>query len=202
MPGTRSPGSCGRAVERMELRIDSPHPASVPGVLWVRGVNMMDGYFKNEEATEAVMRDGWLCTGDICTLDDDGFLFVRGRDKNMILGPNGQNIYPEEIEARLNNMPYVAESIVVEKDGRLVALVYPDLDAARVQGLGDADLLAVMRENISALNPELPNYSRISDVRIYQEEFEKTAKRSKVKVVVVPTDEELMIARDTAALVK
>ena len=162
----------------MELRIDSPHPASVPGVLWVRGVNMMDGYFKNEEATEAVMRDGWLCTGDICTLDDDGFLFVRGRDKNMILGPNGQNIYPEEIEARLNNMPYVAESIVVEKDGRLVALVYPDLDAARVQGLGDADLLAVMRENISALNPELPNYSRISDVRIYQEEFEKTAKRS------------------------
>lgn len=172
------PGSCGRAVERMELRIDSPHPASVPGVLWVRGVNMMDGYFKNEEATEAVMRDGWLCTGDICTLDDDGFLFVRGRDKNMILGPNGQNIYPEEIEARLNNMPYVAESIVVEKDGRLVALVYPDLDAARVQGLGDADLLAVMRENISALNPELPNYSRISDVRIYQEEFEKTAKRS------------------------
>lgn len=171
--------SCGRIVDRIEAKVSSPNPASVPGILYVKGTNVMLGYYKNPEATaEAIDDDGWLCTGDICNLDEEGFLYVRGRDKNMILGPNGQNIYPEEIEARLNNMPYVAESIVVEKDGRLVALVYPDLDAARVQGLGDADLLAVMRENISALNPELPNYSRISDVRIYQEEFEKTAKRS------------------------
>ena len=124
------------------------------------------------------MRDGWMSTGDICTLDKDGFLYVRGRDKNMILSANGQNIYPEEIESKLNNMPYVAESLVIDENNRLIALVYPDLDAARVQGLGQADLQAVMRDNIAALNQELPRYSHIADVRIYQEEFEKTAKRS------------------------
>lgn len=170
--------SCGRAVDRMELRIDSPDPVRIPGVLWVRGANLMEGYFKNPDATSAVMRDGWMSTGDICTLDKDGFLYVRGRDKNMILSANGQNIYPEEIESKLNNMPYVAESLVIDENNRLIALVYPDLDAARVQGLGQADLQAVMRDNIAALNQELPRYSHIADVRIYQEEFEKTAKRS------------------------
>lgn len=170
--------SCGRAVPRMELRIDSPDPVRVPGVLWVRGDNLMDGYYKNPDATASVMRDGWMNTGDICSLDDDGYLYIRGRDKNMILGPNGQNIYPEEIESKLNNMPCVAESLVVESDRKLIALVYPDFSAARLQNLDEAGILAVMRENISTLNGELPNYSRIADVRIYQEEFEKTAKRS------------------------
>jgi len=170
--------SCGRAVDRMELRVESADPAHVPGVLWVRGVNLMDGYFKNPDATASIMRDGWMSTGDICTLDADGFLYVRGRDKNMILGANGQNIYPEEIESKLNNMPYVSESIVIDENNRLVALVYPDFEAARVQGLSDSALMDAMRDNISALNVELPGYSRISDVRIYQEEFEKTAKRS------------------------
>ena len=147
-------------------------------MLWVRGDNLMDGYYKNPDATASVMRDGWMNTGDICSLDDDGYLYIRGRDKNMILGPNGQNIYPEEIESKLNNMPCVAESLVVESDRKLIALVYPDFSAARLQNLDEAGILAVMRENISTLNSELPNYSRIADVRIYQEEFEKTAKRS------------------------
>ncbi len=171
-------GSCGRPADRMEFRIDTPDPATIPGVLWVRGDNLMDGYFKNPEATDAVMRDGWMCTGDVCTIDADGYLFIRGRDKNMILGANGQNIYPEEIESKLNNMPYVAESIVVDEDGRLVALVYPDFTAAREQGLDAAALEAALRENLVTLNAELPGYSRVADVRIYQEEFEKTAKRS------------------------
>lgn len=170
--------ACGCAAHRMELRIDSPDPAAVPGVLWVKGDNLMDGYFKNPEATAAIMRDGWMNTGDICTLDADGYLYIRGRDKNMILGPNGQNIYPEEIESKLNNMPCVSESLVVEKDRKLVALVYPDFVAARLQNLDEAGILAVMRENIKTLNNELPKYSCISDVQIYQEEFEKTAKRS------------------------
>lgn len=171
-------GSCGRAADRMELRIDSPDPVNRPGVLWVRGDNMMDGYFKNPDTTAATMRDGWMCTGDIGTIDEDGFLYLRGRDKNMILGANGQNIYPEEIESKFNNMPYVAESIIVDENSRLIALVYPDFDAAREQGLGTAELEAALRENLKVLNTELPGYSRVADVRIYQEEFEKTAKRS------------------------
>lgn len=170
--------SCGRPVTRMEARVDSPDPAREAGVLWVRGANLMDGYFKNPEATAAVMRDGWMSTGDIANIDADGFIYLRGRDKNMILGANGQNIYPEEIESKLNNMPYVAESIVIDRGGKLVALIYPDLDAARVQGLGPQQLQEAMRDNITVLNAELPRYSQISDFNIYQEEFEKTAKRS------------------------
>ena len=171
-------GSCGFAAHRMELKIDSPDPANIPGVLWVRGDNVMDGYYKNPEATAQVIRDGWMSTGDVCTLSDEGYLYIRGRDKNMILGPNGQNIYPEEIESKLNNLPCVAESLIIEDNKQLVALVYPDMGVARQQGLDEAGILELMRENIKTLNSELPNYSRISDVRIYQEEFEKTAKRS------------------------
>ncbi len=173
------PGSCGRIVDRMEMKVDSPDPASVPGVLWVKGANVMDGYYKNPDATKAVMApDGWMNTGDICQVDADGFIYIRGRDKNMILGPSGQNIYPEEIEQILNNMPYVNESLVVEKNGKLVALIYPDIENASRQGMSMDAISEIMQQNIKKLNEELPSYSQISDMKIFQEEFEKTPKRS------------------------
>ncbi len=173
------PGSCGRIVDRMEARIDSPDPATTPGVLYVRGANVMQGYYKNPEATaQALTPDGWLNTGDICSMDADGFLTIRGRDKSMILGPSGQNIYPEEIEQKLNSMLYVAESLVVDEDGKLVALVYPDFDTAHDAGLSDEDIEKQMQQNIDQLNTELPGYSRISRLRVMHEEFEKTPKRS------------------------
>ncbi len=172
-------GSCGRIVDRMEARIDSDDPANVPGVLWVRGDNVMKGYYKNPEATDAVMKDGWMNTGDICTMDSENYLFIRGRDKNMILGPSGQNIYPEEIEQRLNNLPYVAESIVIDAgEGKLEALIHPDLDTAEKQGMTDAQIEQQMKDNIKQLNTELPAYSKIQGMRIFQDEFEKTPKRS------------------------
>ena len=172
-------GSCGRIVDRMEARIDSDDPANVPGLLWVRGDNVMKGYYKNPEATDAVMKDGWMNTGDICTMDSENYLFIRGRDKNMILGPSGQNIYPEEIEQRLNNLPYVAESIVIDAgDGKLEALIHPDLDTAEKQGMTDAQIEQQMNDNIRQLNTELPSYSKIQSMRIFQDEFEKTPKRS------------------------
>lgn len=170
------PGSCGRVVDRMQLRVASPDPATQAGVLWVKGDNVMQGYYKNLDATAAVFdADGWMNTGDICNVDADGYIYIRGRDKTMILGPSGQNIYPEEIEQILNNMPYVAESLVIEQNGHLVALIYPDLENATKQGI---DIDMQMRQNIEALNKELPGYSRISDLRILSEEFEKTPKRS------------------------
>ena len=171
--------SCGRVVDRMEARIDSPDPENIPGVLWVRGTNVMQGYYKNPEATESVFdEDGWMNTGDICTIDSDNYVYIRGRDKNMILGPSGQNIYPEEIEQKLNNMPYVCESIVIDVEDQLVALVYPDIENGTKQGLSLQDLDRMMEENVKQLNPELPSYSRISRVKVYHEEFEKTPKRS------------------------
>ena len=170
--------ACGRLVDRMEGRIDSPDPVNTPGVLWVKGDNVMKGYYKNEEATEAAFKDGWLNTGDICQIDEDGFLYIRGRDKNMILGPSGQNIYPEEIEQKVNNLPYVSESIVVERDGRLVALIYPDFDNAQKSGLTIEQLEPMMEQNVKQLNSELPGYSQLSGVKIFLEEFEKTPKRS------------------------
>ena len=173
------PGSCGRIVDRMEARIDSPDPATKPGVLYVRGANVMQGYYKNPEATaSALSPDGWLNTGDICSIDADGFLTIRGRDKSMILGPSGQNIYPEEIEQKLNSMLYVAESLVVDDDNKLVALIYPDFDTAHDAGLTDADIERQLQQNIDQLNTELPAYSRISRLRMLHEEFEKTPKRS------------------------
>lgn len=173
------PGSCGRIVDRMEARIDSPEPENVPGVLYVRGANVMKGYYKNPEATAGALdKDGWLNTGDICSMDADGFLTIRGRDKSMILGPSGQNIYPEEIEQKLNSMLYVDESLVVDDNNKLVALIYPDFENAHNSGLTDADIEQQMQHNIDQLNTELPAYSRISRVRIMHEEFEKTPKRS------------------------
>ncbi|WP_289288896.1 AMP-binding protein [uncultured Muribaculum sp.] len=172
------PGSCGQIVDRMEGRIDSPDPEHIPGELWVRGDNVMKGYYKNKDATDAVMKDGWMNTGDLCTMDSDGFIYIRGRNKNMILGPSGQNIYPEEIEQKLNNMPYVAESLVVYSDGQLAALIYPDLELATKQGIHTDALSKIMDDNIAALNKDLPAYSQIRKVKLYNEEFEKTPKRS------------------------
>lgn len=173
------PGSCGRAADRMKIRVDSPDPENIPGTIWVKGDNNMLGYYRNPEATEAVFgKDGWMNTGDIGQLDSDGFLYIRGRDKNMILGPSGQNIYPEEIEQILNNMPYVAESLVIDKDGKLIALIHPDFDNATRMGLDAVAIGQKMKENIAQLNNELPDYSRISDFKLFEEEFEKTPKRS------------------------
>jgi long-chain acyl-CoA synthetase len=170
--------SCGRIVDRMEGRVDSPNPAKVPGELWVRGQNVMKGYYKNQEATDAVMRDGWMNTGDLCTIDEDGYLYIRGRNKNMILGPSGQNIYPEEIEQKINNLALVSESIVVEANGKLEALIYPDLDLATKEGIAVPDLEKLLNDNIKLLNKELPSYSQIAKVRLRYQEFEKTPKRS------------------------
>ena len=171
--------SCGRAVDRMELRVDSPDQATTPGVLYVRGENVMKGYFKNQEATDGCLAaDGWMNTGDIAQVDADGYVYIRGRDKNMILGPSGQNIYPEEIEQQLNNLPYVAESLIVSRDGKLVALIHPEYDNASRQGLDDAAINRQMSDNIKALNAALPSFSQVSDYQILTEEFEKTPKRS------------------------
>lgn len=169
--------SCGRCVDRMECRIISPDPEHIPGELQVRGDNVMLGYYKNPEATESVFSDGWMNTGDLCTMDSDGFIYIRGRNKNMILGASGQNIYPEEIEQKINNLPYVSESIVVYKDGKLVALIYPEIEAATKDGV-IGNIEKIMDDNINDLNKELPAYSRISKVIIYYQEFEKTPKRS------------------------
>ena len=172
-------GSCGRIVDRMEGRVDSPDPEHTVGELQVKGANTMLGYYKNEEATQAIFTpDGWMKTGDLCTIDADGFVYLRERNKNMILGPSGQNIYPEEIEDRLNNMPYVCESLIVEQEGKLVALVYPDIENAQRSNLTGHALEAQMEEDITSLNKELPAYSQISRLKIYYEEFEKTPKRS------------------------
>ena len=172
-------GACGRIVERMEGKIvntkENEHAA---GELWVRGDNVMLGYYKNEDATAAVMKDGWLNTGDLCEIDEEGFLRLRGRSKTMILGPSGQNIYPEEIEQKINNLPYVCESLVVEEGGKLIALIYPDIENGAKQGMDFDALGKLMEENIAALNKDLPAYSRISGVKTQAEEFEKTPKRS------------------------
>ena len=173
------PGSCGRLVDRMEIKVDSPDPENVPGIIWVRGANVMKGYFKNSEATaEAFGEDGWMSTGDIGCVDSDNFIYLRGRDKNMILGPSGQNIYPEEIEQKLNNMPYVGESIILEDSGKLFALVYPDMDNVMNRNLTTADVERIMAENLVQLNKELPAYSQVARIEIKSEEFEKTPKRS------------------------
>ncbi len=175
-PDKEKPGTVGKIVERMEAKIDSPDPETVPGNLWVRGDNVMMGYYKNEEATKEVMqRDGWMNTGDLVTRDRDGNIRIMGRSKTMILGPSGQNIYPEEIEQKLNNLPYVVESVVIDDHGKLVALVYPDFDAIKKD---DKDVDIVMDEDLKKLNPMLPAYSKISEIRVVDKEFEKTPKRS------------------------
>lgn len=170
--------SCGKIVDRMEAKIDSPDPMHTAGEMLVKGDNVMLGYYKNPEATAAVMDDGWMRTGDLCTIDEDGFVFIRGRSKNMILGPSGQNIYPEEIEQLLNNMPYVCESLIVDENHQLTALIYPDIENGTKQGMTAQDLENLMKENVTNLNKDLPSYSKIANVKIMHEEFEKTPKRS------------------------
>ena len=173
-------GSCGKAAPRMEVKIDSQDPEHIVGEILTRGDNVMLGYYKNPEATAQVIdAEGWLHTGDLGVMDKEGNVFIKGRSKNMLLGPSGQNIYPEEIEEKLSNMPYVCENIVIQQsDNKLVALIYPDFEEAYANGLSQADIEKAMEANRLAVNAELPAYSQIARVKIYPEEFEKTPKKS------------------------
>ncbi|MBR5532285.1 MAG: methionine adenosyltransferase domain-containing protein [Bacteroidales bacterium] len=172
------PLSCGKILPYNEYKINSIDPENIPGELWVKGGNVMQGYYKNQEATDAVMDGEWMNTGDLGIVDKDGFLFLKGRSKNMILGPSGQNIYPEEIEDKINNMQLVNESIVIDQDGKLVALIYPDFESATKLGYDQKSVIDLMEENRVALNKTLPAYCQITRVKVFYEEFEKTAKRS------------------------
>ena len=173
------PGSCGKPVVHMEVRIDSEDPENVPGEILARGLNVMLGYYKNEEATrQALDKDGWYHTGDLGTMDANGNVFIKGRSKNMLLSANGQNIYPEEIEDKLNSMALVNESIVIQQGDKLVGLVHPDYDEAKGMRLTNDDIVAVMEQNRQELNAELPAYSKLSTIKIQEEEFEKTPKKS------------------------
>ncbi|MDD6641543.1 MAG: AMP-binding protein [Bacteroidales bacterium] len=171
--------SCGKAALNMEVKVLSPDPQNIVGEIVCKGPNVMLGYYKNEKATAQVLdADGWLHTGDLGIIDAEGNVFIKGRSKNMLLGPSGQNIYPEEIEDKLNNMPFVAESIVVQRDDKLVGLVYPDFDEAFKNGMGDDDLARIMEQNRVEVNHMLPAYEQITAIEIYHEEFEKTPKKS------------------------
>ena len=172
--------SCGKPVPRMEVKILSPDPQNIVGEIVCKGDNVMLGYYKTPEATAEVLdKDGWLHTGDLGVMDAEGNITIKGRSKNMLLGPSGQNIYPEEIEDKLNNMPYVSESIIIQQaDGKLAALIYPDFDDAFAHGLDEKAIEKAMEENRVQLNTELPAYSQIARYKIYHEEFEKTPKKS------------------------
>ncbi len=173
------PGSCGKPVVHMEVRIDSEDPENVPGEILARGLNVMLGYYKNEEATRQTLdKDGWYHTGDLGTMDANGNVFIKGRSKNMLLSANGQNIYPEEIEDKLNSMALVNESIVIQQGDKLVGLVHPDYDEAKGMRLTNDDIVAVMEQNRQELNAEMPAYSKLSTIKIQEEEFEKTPKKS------------------------
>ncbi|MBR1941788.1 MAG: AMP-binding protein [Bacteroidaceae bacterium] len=172
-------GSCGKPIQRMEVRIDSPDPEHESGEIQVRGDNVMLGYYKNEEATRAAFTDdGWLHTGDLALMDKAGNITIRGRSKNMLLTANGQNIFPEEIESELNNLPYVSESIIVQRNGKLAALIYPDFDLAYRDGLSDDAINKQMEQNRIDLNTRIPAYCQVNSVTVYHEEFEKTPKKS------------------------
>ena len=173
------PGSCGRAVIHMEVKIDSPDPANVPGEILARGTNVMLGYYKNEEATrQTIDNEGWYHTGDLGTMDAYGNVFIKGRSKNMLLGASGQNIYPEEIEDKLNSMPLVVESVVVQRDTKLVGLVYPDYEEAKNLGISLSGIEAQMQQNLQDLNLVQPAYCKLSAIEIQEKEFEKTPKKS------------------------
>ena len=173
------PGTCGKAIDRMEVRINSADPANIVGEILVKGDGVMLGYFKNEQATnEAIDSDGWYHTGDLGVMQADGTISIRGRSKNMLLGPNGQNIYPEEIEDKLNAMMLVAESVVIQKSGRLYALIYPDHDEAEAAGISAKELSLALDKTRREVNQELPAYEQIAGIKIMQKEFEKTPKKS------------------------
>ena len=173
------PGSCGTPVLNMEVKIVSPDPANVPGEVITRGENVMLGYYKNEEATKEVLdEEGWYHTGDLGTMSADGYLFLRGRIKNMLLGSNGQNVYPEEIEDKLNSMSMVSECIVVQRGDKIVGLVYPDFDEAKEMGFSQSDLQEIMEQNRLELNNMLPSFCHLSAIELRDEEFAKTPKKS------------------------
>lgn len=174
------PHTVGRLMDRMEIKIDSPDPTQIPGNIWVKGPNVMLGYYKNKEATDEVMPDnsGWMNTGDMGIIDEDGFITIMGRSKTMILGPSGQNIYPEEIEHKLNNLPYVNESLVIDNHGELEALIHPDFDLITKEKIKRDKVEKIMEHNLATLNQELPGYSKVKSFKIMDEEFEKTPKRS------------------------
>ena len=171
--------SCGKIVPNMEMMVDSPDPQNIPGELLVRGANVFLGYYKNEEATREVLdADGWLHTGDMGIIDADGYLFLRGRSKCMILGPSGQNIYPEEVEAVLDTRPYVLESLVIEDNGGLTALIYPDFDTAAKEGMDQATFIKYIEDTLPEVNKELPNYAKLKKIEVMSEAFERTPKKS------------------------
>ncbi len=173
------PTSCGREVVHMKVKIDSDNPAEIPGEILAKGLNVMLGYYKNDEATkQTIDNEGWYHTGDLGLMDNQGNIFIKGRSKNMLLGANGQNIYPEEIEDKLNSMPLVTESVVIQKDGKLIGLVFPDFEEAQSMGLSEEDLNNVMEQNRQGLNAVQPAYCKISAIRLMKEEFEKTPKKS------------------------
>ena len=163
----------------MEVKIDSPDPQNVSGELLTRGLNVMVGYYKNEQATKAVLdADGWFHTGDLGTMDADGYIFLRGRSKNMLLGSNGQNVYPEEIEDKLNSMTMVNESLVIQQGEKLIGLVHPDYDEANSLGFSNEDLANIMEENRKKLNTLLPPFCKLSEIKLQVDEFQKTPKKS------------------------
>ena len=180
LPQYFKPGSCGRVLDGLlEARIESRDPQNIPGELLIRGEHVMKGYYKNDSATKAVLEeDGWMHTGDMCTMDADGTLYIRGRCKTMILSGSGQNIYPEEIEERLNNLYMVAESLVIENNGRLTALVVPDYELANAEGVALDNLQEIMDENLKQLNTMVASYEKVANIVIHREEFVKTPKRS------------------------
>lgn len=174
-----APESCGKVVNRMEVKIDSPDPYNIAGEIITKGTNTMIGYFKNEEATKEVLgEDGWLKTGDLGVIDKLGNIFIKGRSKTMILGPSGQNIYPEEIESLVNSLPYVMESLIIEEKGKLVALIFPDLDLLKKDKIEGNAVKELLDLELKPLNKRLPSYSQISQIKIRDTEFEKTPKRS------------------------
>ena len=171
--------SCGKAAPNMEVRIDSSNPQTVPGEIQVKGANVFLGYFKNEEATKDVFtEDGWFRTGDMGILDDDGCLFIKGRTKCMILGPSGQNIYPEEVETVINSQPYVVDSLVVEDNGGLTALIYPDFPQGAKDGMPQKAFVKYIEDTLPELNKELPNYAKLKKIKVMMEDFERTPKKS------------------------
>ena len=171
--------SCGKAAPNMEVRIASANPAEIPGEIQVKGANVFLGYFKNEEATaEVFTEDGWFRTGDMGVLDEDGSLFIKGRTKCMILGPSGQNIYPEEVETTLNSQPYVVDSLVIEDDGGLTALIYPDYAQGVKDGMNQETFVKYLEEMLPEFNKELPNYAKLKKIEVMSEDFERTPKKS------------------------
>ena len=171
--------SCGKAAPNMEIRIDSPKPSEVPGEIQIKGANVFLGYYKNEKATaEVFTEDGWFRTGDMGILDADGSLFIKGRTKCMILGPSGQNIYPEEVETTLNSQPYVVESLVIEDDGGLTALIYPDFPQGAKDGMQQPEFVNYIKSQLSEWNKELPNYAKLKKIEVMSEDFERTPKKS------------------------